>query len=205
MPKQRRKYKEYLWNNQKTVPKSTKYFKLRQDSVANGENTVRPEELNNVNNENILPPSNAGESSFEFSNNHQDYHLEGDDNDSEEEITSNKYDYVNANDNDFLPDLVEALSSSEITKNDLAIAYLSAFFNGSTSQDSLSDYIKLSNFTSHIKLPTTFGGLSNLVIGKKQQLNSNKSWFCNTCIKEIKSLDSRLQRSCSTCKSRFLF
>ena len=35
MPKERRKYKEYLWNDQLTVPKSTKYLKKKETTNSN--------------------------------------------------------------------------------------------------------------------------------------------------------------------------
>ena len=98
---------------------------------------------------------------------------------------------------DFDSEFSSLCSSEELTKEEIAAAYLAAFYNGRTSQSSLGDYLKLSNIFSPIKLPTTFDGLKNLIKGKARDLEFKKSWYCGTCVKTIK-LDpkaNRLQRS----------
>lgn len=46
-----------------------------------------------------------------------------------------------------MSDFIEAISSDDVTQTELATAYIAAFFNGRTTQTSLSDFIKLSNIT----------------------------------------------------------
>jgi hypothetical protein len=208
MPKTPRKYKQYLWNEQISMPKSTKYFQLK-----NGTNSTNNEAPHlTIGQDNTIVDEfsyeNTGLSTYENETITCDPSLEYS-NDEESNLKSEEEDNNNTNesnsfidDQNFFPELIEALSSDEITKNDLAIAYLTAFFNGSSTQDSLSDYIKLSNLTSSIKLPATFNGLSNLVIGKQNNLKFEKSWFCDICIKPFKNIPNRLQRSCNFCKTR---
>ena len=55
------------------------------------------------------------------------------------------------------------LYNSEITREELAAAYLVAFFNGTITQSSLKDFITFSNkATSGIKLPRIFDGLAKI-------------------------------------------
>ena len=82
------------------------------------------------------------------------------------------------------------------------MAYMAAFYNGRTTQESLRDFIKLSNITSPVQLPASFDGLVNLVVGKNNSLKYNKTWFCNSCIKPISGLSQRLERACPTCETK---
>jgi hypothetical protein len=92
-------------------------------------------------------------------------------------------------------------SGDEIVDN---FRTLAAFYNGRTSQSSLSDYLKVTNIFSPIKLPTNFDGLKSKIKGKTRDLDFTKSWFCGTCLKSIKTLNNRLQRSCDACSTRFV-
>jgi len=208
MPKESRKYKQYLWNDQVSMPKSTKYFKRKNQT-----NSTKNSQVPNFSIDQYLTLENSTNSENSHGNLNQTLNyttnLESDFADANLECedetiihNTNENNYNHLDEQNSFPDLIEALSSDEITKNDLAIAYLSAFFNGHSTQESLSDFIKLSNLTSHIKLPTTFEGLSNLVIGKANNLHFKKTWFCDICIKPFENTDNRLQRSCNVCKSR---
>jgi hypothetical protein len=217
MPKERRKYKEYLWNDQLSVPKSTKYLKKKETTNSNinannnriSEMPIDNQELNydeRIPNDQVhIEIQNESQSNDFIHHNEVETtnDIEEEVVDDEEQIDNNRYERDRFNQEESVfQDIFESLISKDITKNDLAIAYLTAFFNSQSTQDSLSDFIKLSNFTSDIKLPCTFDGLSNLVIGKDNTLKHEKAWFCNICIKSIKKTDDRLQRSCYTCKSR---
>jgi hypothetical protein len=90
----------------------------------------------------------------------------------------------------------------EITKEELSAAFMAAFYNGRSTQSSLADYLKLANIFSPIKIPTTFDGLKRLIQGKTTDLDFNKTWFCGTCLKMIKILNNRFQRTCDVCKTR---
>ncbi len=107
-------------------------------------------------------------------------------------------------DNNFDTEMNSFFTNGEILKEDLAAAYLAAFYSGKTSQTSLTDYLKLSNIYSQIKLPTTFDGLKNLVQGKSCDFQYDKTWFCGICLKSFKSLSTRFQRSCNVCKTRYI-
>jgi hypothetical protein len=67
--------------------------------------------------------------------------------------------------------MADALLSKEITREELAAAYLTLFFKGKLTQSSLSTAIELSNITSPIKLPTNFDGLLNIITKKKHRSN----------------------------------
>jgi len=125
----------------------------------------------------------------------------------DEEDTFNKYNNTFDQEND---DFIEGISDiyhfgEEITEEALAAAYLSAFYNGRTTQSSLADYLKLSNLTSQIKLPTTFNGLRNLVMGNHEQLTYSKSWYCSNCMKIYDKLSNSHQRLCTVCNTRYEF
>jgi len=79
------------------------------------------------------------------------------------------------------------------------MAYMAAFYNGRSTQESLRDYIKLSNITSPVQLSASFDGL--VVVGKNNSLKY-KNWFCNSCIKPISGLSQRLERACPTCETK---
>ena len=167
MPK-RQRLKEYLWNRTKVIPRQTKYRHTKLN------NHLRPSNDANFNVYPSVATENINGNAFESDNNvsTEENNILGNDQlnsstndeiETEEIISTNNYsdDYVN---DDLLHDLVEAVSSDEINEKDLATAFLAAFFNGRTTQDSLSDYLTLSNFTSTLKLPTSLNGLSNMVL-----------------------------------------
>ena len=65
---------------------------------------------------------------------------------------------------------LNSLAKSSITPQELAAAYLCAFFSGSVSQKSLADFIQLSNLCSSTKLPASITGLTNLISGDTNML-----------------------------------
>jgi len=68
--------------------------------------------------------------------------------------------------NDFIRD-------ENVTKHDLAAAFLTAFYSNSNTQQSLKDYLDLVNqliLQEDNQLPSSFSGLISLLNGKKQQL-----------------------------------
>ena len=126
MPKEPRKYKQYLWNDQIPMPKSTKYFKRKNQTILINNSQVS--EINNtqVSNFSIDHDLNFGnltysENSLENQNQNQsDLESDCDDSSTENEnetIINNTY----VNDNNHLDeqnifsDLIEAFSSEEIT------------------------------------------------------------------------------------------
>jgi len=83
--------------------------------------------------------------------------------------------------------MADALISKEITREELAAAYLTLFFKGKLTQSSLSTAIELSNITSPIKQPKNFDGLLNIITKKKTSIEYKKTWFCGHCLKLITS------------------
>jgi len=112
-------------------------------------------------------------------------------------VSENLYD-------DFDYELNNMIRDAEINKEELSAAFLAAFYNGQTTQSSLSDFLKLANIFSPIKIPTSFDGLKHIIQTKTKSpdLTYVKSWFCGTCLKKLTKLDSRLQRNCDICRSR---
>jgi len=196
----------------KKIPRTTQFrhYKINNNadesvfdsSETEAEARRSSQNLNIDNHENSFNQENA------IFDNHQQFNSDTQINEVEDEceidetIDSTKYDHDN-NTESIFEDFVKAIDSETINETDLATAYLAAFFNGRTTQDSLSDYLTLSNISSKIKLPTSFNGLTNLVFGgQKSTLDYEKYWFCNSCVKKVDSLSDRHQRSCPSCKSR---
>ncbi len=65
----------------------------------------------------------------------------------------------------------------EITKEELAAAYLASFYSGKTTQSSLTDYLQLSNIYSPVQLPTTFNGMVQTVFFTTLHYFIKKSWM----------------------------
>ena len=63
---------------------------------------------------------------------------------------------------------------TEITKQELSAAYLSAFYSGSITQESLTTFLQLHNIHSPIKIPTSFSNLTN-VLSKNGNLFYNQN------------------------------
>jgi hypothetical protein len=90
-------------------------------------------------------------------------------------------------------------NNKEISKEELAAAYLVAFFNGTITQSALKDFIALSNITSEIKLPSSFDGLAKVLMNENRVYDYQKKWFCGVCLNTFEKLDDRFQRSCKKC------
>lgn len=105
--------------------------------------------------------------------------------------------------NILINDLSDFLNDDKINKQDLAAAFLAAFYSGASSQKSLKDYLELINMLpQNYQMPTTFSGLISLLNDNKKKLNYNKSWYCSVYNKIISKLDNRFQRECNSCNTR---
>jgi hypothetical protein len=178
------------------MPKSTHYKKIKtfHQKPSNNENDDEQqstsENNNNINND------------INFDNTSHQMHFKQDN------ILEDNVNYSDNSDevqieNDESNEIGEISDCNAIKQEELAAAFLAYFYNGTrTSQSSLSDYLKLSNISSPIKLPTTFDGLSSLLINKTTKLKYVKSWFCCFCLKTIDKLNDRYQRNCPTCHSK---
>jgi hypothetical protein len=95
------------------------------------------------------------------------------------------------------------LQSNGLNEKDLAAGYLAAFYNGKTTQKSLTDYLQLANIHLPIRMPTTFDGLRKLIYGDvESKLAYEKTWFCGICLKITKKLNNRFQRACEQCQTK---
>ena len=97
--------------------------------------------------------------------------------------------------------------NKDLKKEELEAAFLAAFFKGKTTQDSITDFLELSNIHAleHLKLPTTFDGIVKVITGEKPKFMFSKSWFCGICLKLIAKLKNRFQRNCEICKTKYLY
>jgi hypothetical protein len=95
------------------------------------------------------------------------------------------------------------INKPDVTKEELAAAYLTVFYDCNLTQSGLSTIIKLSNITSGIKLPTNFDRLLNLLT-KKMLIDYEKRYFCGLCLLLLTDLQHPSQRACSACKTRLL-
>ena len=205
MPLKRGRYKQYLWNKDAKIPKTTYY-----------RNTHDGDQHQNFQKE-FSPVTNLAKTSDENCQIEDFY-----ESDSIETLVENAADEINNNSNDNL-NLIDSLvndnilydnnesedvfdenelnnlfSSNNINKEDLSAAYLTAFFNGRISQKSLKDFIMISNISSEIKMPSNFDGLAKVLIGTEYIYKYIKSWFCGVCLETFKEVD-RFQRMCNKC------
>lgn len=208
MSKKRGPYRRYLREENFPVPRTTRFNilkKARLQLMASSSTSLVNVNLNEIpkassvqstiiettltNNSTFI--SYSGESSVESDNNECDQ---------QEDNSFNNPDIENViNDED-----VESLTPDPVIKSSehLAIAYLVAFYNGNITQKSFEDFLKLNNIASAIKLPTSFDGIVNLLLGKRYYLNYNTTLFCSYCSKIIKNLTNRWQRSCESCNNK---
>ena len=213
MPKEKRgRYKKYLLDESKAIPKSTIYYQNQiphpDVNILTKTNTsyIRSENENlieydiGLNNEpDLIEPlglnvKNHAPLSIDETNLYALRNIE--------EITNETEEISDDFNADFNQELTDIISDNNLVKEDLAAAYLAAFYNGRTSQQSLSDCLQLSNIYSPVKLPTTFNGLKSLKSKKMDNLPYENSWFCCTCLKHFTKLTHRLQRACEYFKTR---
>jgi hypothetical protein len=145
MGKKRGEYKKYLYDLNIEMPKSTHYKKIKTfyQKPPNNENDDEQQSTsgntNNINN------------GINFDNTSHQMHFEQDD------ILEDIVNYSDNSDevqieNDETNEIEEISDCNAITQEELVAAFLASFYNGRTSQSSLSDYLKLSNISSPIKL-----------------------------------------------------
>jgi len=82
-------------------------------------------------------------------------------------------------------DLHDILQDENITKEELAAAYLTAFYQCGLTQKTLTNFLQLHNISSRIKLPTTFSGLTNIIDKTFEDLSYIKSWYCGYPLKNL--------------------
>ena len=199
MGKDRGRYKRYYHDQSVNMPKRTLYNHNKASaviSIANSPTTDRiPQRHSTSSLINTPSPADLNQQieSCDPALNSYDFILSnGTTADEDDEEFSQQFNDLFQN-----PDQTDIFKKREI-----AAAFLAAFYNGRTSQSSLTDYLKLSNIYSTIKLPTSFDGLRNLIKDDTSELNYEKTWFCGTCQKLIANLNNRFQRSCAICKTR---
>jgi len=215
MPKRKSSYKTYLWDKSVSIPEKTRtnlMKKLKQQincpgrspTASNHNDHVYEEPLdvisdqnniqNNCQEENIANQDETQENSnYDHDSNQTDLEnslFETNTAESEEPENNNELSYLNQ------------ILQNTISNEEIAAAYLVAFFSGSVSQKSLADFLYLSNMYSSTKLPTTINGLAKLLTGQSPNLIYKKTWYCGVCFKNIEELNSRFQRNCTKCNNR---
>jgi hypothetical protein len=191
--KTRGRYKQYLYDPDVKIPISTQNDHKRENNLLLNKSVNQEQEKEKT--------INQQKSSNEFliitsDNLVEELETIQSESESSDEIEEEKEDdLINYN-------LKNIIQDKDITKDELAAAFLAAFFNGKITQSSLTDFLQLSNIISPIKLPTTFDGLIKVVNGEKPNLMVNKTWYCSICLEKTTKLDDRFQRACKKCKSK---
>lgn len=121
--------------------------------------------------------------------------------------STNDYEHQTNDHDDYDTDLTTQTNkrvkyTNEISREDLAAAYLTGFFDGRITQSTVSNFLSISNITSEVKLPTSFDGLINLLIGTANYKKFKKAYYCSNCLSTIETLNSRYQRVCEKCFKR---
>jgi hypothetical protein len=212
----RGRYKQYVSNGNVKIP-STTLWRNNQNSPSSPNNTVR---YNQISSPNILLPSEEAllDNSHEVPIFTHDCNVTtgtSQNNTSNQELLPIQ---IENQSNEIVNDLIEEISdgfdsydesggiefynafnNKEISKEELAAAYLVAFFNGTITQSALKDFVSLSNITSEIKLPSSFDGLAKVLMNENRVYDYQKKWFCGVCLTTFEKLDDRFQRSCKKC------
>jgi len=188
-------YKKNTYDPNFKIPKSTFYRHKR--------NMESPNQILIA--KNLCDSSNVQKIVLENNDMEYDGNVENNNVNIIDEMQDPLLNYYDEEELDEEPDEIEDIIKDEIvTKEELAAAFLANFYKGRTSQESLSDYLNLNNIHAAVKLPTTFDGLSKLLMKKtkiSKKLEYEKTWFCDTCLKSTTRLENSYQRNCS-CNSR---
>jgi DNA-directed RNA polymerase subunit RPC12/RpoP len=224
-----KRYREYNRDPNVPVPRSTMYYQLKKakknDELGSGENPVT---IDANSNKSITPV--VERSDFNLNNCTSiesvdtcmepnvdliestvstvpiDHKQQGDV--SIKIVYPNDKRVMNDEDEDENDDSIALLLSNDnINEYDLACGFLAAFFNGNITQASISDFLKLSNIHSPIKLPTSFDGLLNLLSKKTSghHLKPNKMYYCSDCSSTAESNGSKGPRNCVNCHKKYFF
>jgi hypothetical protein len=106
---------------------------------------------------------------------------------------------------DELQEIMTYKNKHNVTRQELAAAYLSLVYQNAIAKSALSNTIRLFNITSEIKLPITFNGLNQLISADNdnQTLKYQTRWYCSNCLQIKDAIESRTQRECKVCKKQF--
>ncbi len=170
--KERGKYKQYLFNKNINVPKTSKWRakKDKESQSTSNQFHFTEEQIIESTNQHQFDPNLVQKSKEIIDNSSDDLEFESEnENENTNVISSAEFESENENDNqndDSNEEINEELNSfilnKEISKEELEAAYLAAFYNGATTQKTLTDFLQLSNLVSSVKLPTTFTGLTKI-------------------------------------------
>ena len=206
MPPKRGKYKRYLLDSSVKMPPSTFYKKRKL--LQNNESVAATVD-NDIDNDNDIIQTIQNEQAnleiyhdnLNFTNSASNIILQDDDsnNYSSDHIENTDFNSIDSDNDLDHDDFIDIFGQTQLTKEDLSAAYLTAFFSGKITQTALKDFISISNIASEIKLPTSFDGLTKVLMGKNNIYKYTKSWFCGVCLKTFNKMEDRYQRSCSQC------
>jgi hypothetical protein len=147
MPKERGKYKQYLTRNVPIPSRTIRWYKQKTQSI---QAVPIQSESSNIRSDQIETTSNSIEESIDSS-----------------EASPNPLEVISQTETDMnyqeqldQDDLHDILQDENITKEELAAAYLTAFYQCGPTQRTLTNFLQLHNISSPIKLPTSFSGLT---------------------------------------------
>jgi len=159
-------------------------------------------------NETVAPTSSAFTTQFIDSNedvninedltHNEDDYLRFEVDDDLNEIQDDEDNDVDEENEDFVDDSIP----SDLSKEELAAAFLACFYSGRTTQQSLHDYIELSNMSSIVKIPKKIDQLAKSIGFDKTKFIHSKVFYCHICIKQFSNKIHR--RSCEICNTRLL-
>ena len=158
-----RKYNQYLSDSNVNIPKSTfylKYYNKLRLKVSCRDQTIQslPEDQ--------LHPNDTDNTQelYEFESQDDDIDQNTNELNENQPLDTTSIDLI-------IDDLTAFVVDNTITKEDVASAFLAAFYDGAATQKSLTSFLTLSNIMNKtIQIPTTFSGLVSLLNGNKKNL-----------------------------------
>ena len=177
------KYCKYTTNRFANVPISTKYSASNtRESITN--TIVSFPSANTANDDQFIANEQPGSAIDFFESNIDSESSEGGE--------------VGEDLLDFMVDFSEGLS-----KEAVSALLLSVFFNCRMTQRCMSLVIKSMTLIQRIELPSTFDGISKVLMrADNDQLQFKKRWYCVYCSTLLNELSSRFQRNCSHCDTK---
>jgi len=188
MPKERGKYKQYLTRNGPIPSRTIWCYKQQTKST---QATPIQIESSKIRSDQIETTSNR--STYQFNRRIID---SSDASPNPLEVISQTETGMNNQKQLDQDDLHDILQDENITKEELAAAYLTAFYQCGPTQRTLTNFSQLHNISSPLKLPTSFSCLTNIIDKSFEDLSYIKFWYCGTCIKIFYQLKNRFQREC---------
>jgi hypothetical protein len=198
MPKQRGPYKKYIYNPESyAMPYSSFRQKHKNtdnnipDLALNRQSSTLVFDMNrDINNTSVLAFNSIHENQST-----NDEPLQN----SNQAVSESDESHDEGTQLEGMTEIRNVFEDNAINSQELAAAYLAAFYSGKITQHSLTSFLTLSNIHSSHKLPTTFDGLIKS-LDNDHRLVYQKTWYCGTCLKAIQT--TMKERNCGKCQSK---